>query len=134
MFCFKSFKYCEWICFKLFLFCVIRCSTDNCCDLGLCWGALNLTLPLWWRNKVINPNICTFSLINGILYNGTGKIKFHFSIADHQFYHKWALLTDPDDISGGVKGYLKCDISVITKGDAVKIPPKSERDEDDIEA
>ena len=55
-------------------------------------------------------------------------------VADHQFYHKWALLTDPDDISGGVKGYLKCDISVITKGDAVKIPPKSERDEDDIEA
>ena len=55
-------------------------------------------------------------------------------VSDHQFYHKWALLTDPDDISGGVKGYLKCDISVITKGDAVKIPPKSERDEDDIEA
>ena len=55
-------------------------------------------------------------------------------IVDHQFYHKWALLTDPDDISGGVKGYLKCDISVITKGDAIKIPPKSERDEDDIEA
>ena len=58
----------------------------------------------------------------------------HFCFSDHQFYHKWALLTDPDDISGGVKGYLKCDISVITKGDAIKIPPKSERDEDDIEA
>ena len=54
--------------------------------------------------------------------------------ADHQFYHKWALLTDPEDITGGPKGYLKCDINVITKGDAVKIPPKSERDEDDIEA
>lgn len=53
---------------------------------------------------------------------------------DHQFYHKWALLTDPDDVTGGPKGYLKCDINVITKGDAVKIPPKSERDEDDIEA
>ena len=58
---------------------------------------------------------------------------FHV-IPDHQFYHKWALLTDPDDITGGPKGYLKCDINVITKGDAVKIPPKSERDEDDIEA
>ena len=58
----------------------------------------------------------------------------HFCFSDHQFYHKWALLTDPDDISGGVKGYLKCDISVITKGDVIKIPPKSERDEDDIEA
>ncbi|XP_076628524.1 otoferlin isoform X2 [Colletes latitarsis] len=52
---------------------------------------------------------------------------------DHQFYHKWALLTDPDDVAGGPKGYLKCDISVIGKGDTVKIPPKSEKDEDDIE-
>ena len=59
---------------------------------------------------------------------------FLISPPDHQFYHKWALLTDPDDTSGGPKGYLKCDISVITKGDAIKIPPKSERDEDDIEA
>lgn len=58
---------------------------------------------------------------------------FQFPL-DHQFYHKWALLTDPDDITGGPKGYLKCDINVITKGDPVKIPPKSERDEDDIEA
>ncbi|CAH1099081.1 unnamed protein product [Psylliodes chrysocephalus] len=53
---------------------------------------------------------------------------------DHQFFHKWALLTDPDDIAGGPKGYLKCDISVIGKGDSVKVPPKSEKDEDDIEA
>merc|ERR1711894_443490 len=60
--------------------------------------------------------------------------RIFFTIVDHQFYHKWALLTDPDDITGGPKGYLKCDINVITKGDAVKIPPKSERDEDDIEA
>ena len=54
--------------------------------------------------------------------------------SDRQFYHKWAVLTDPDDIAGGPKGYLKCDISIIAKGDAVKIPTKSERDEDDIEA
>ncbi|KAG7313636.1 hypothetical protein JYU34_000794 [Plutella xylostella] len=51
-----------------------------------------------------------------------------------QFFHKWALLTDPDDVASGAKGYLKCDISVIGKGDAVKIPAKSEKDEDDIEA
>ncbi|XP_072153878.1 otoferlin [Bemisia tabaci] len=53
---------------------------------------------------------------------------------DHQFYHRWALLTDPEDIAGGPKGYLKCDISVVGKGDSVKVPPKSEKDEDDIEA
>lgn len=53
---------------------------------------------------------------------------------DRQFYHKWALLTDPEDVVAGAKGYLKCDISVIGKGDTVKIPQKSEKDEDDIEA
>lgn len=36
-------------------------------------------------------------------------------------------------MAGGPKGYLKCDVSVIGKGDTVKIPPKSEKDEDDIE-
>ena len=53
---------------------------------------------------------------------------------DHQFYHKWALLTDPEDFISGPKGYLKCDIGIIGKGDTVKIPPKSEKDPDDIEA
>ncbi|XP_077301198.1 ferlin family C2 domain-containing myoferlin misfire [Arctopsyche grandis] len=52
---------------------------------------------------------------------------------DHQFYHKWAMLTDPSDPASGAKGYLKCDISIIGKGNTVNIPPKSERDEDDIE-
>ncbi|XP_017781557.1 PREDICTED: otoferlin-like isoform X2 [Nicrophorus vespilloides] len=61
-------------------------------------------------------------------------VKTVYDAPDHQFYHKWALLTDPDDIAGGPKGYLKCDISVIGKGDSVKVPPKSEKDEDDIEA
>lgn len=31
------------------------------------------------------------------------------------------MLTDPDDINGGVKGYLKCDIAVVGKGDSVKV-------------
>ncbi|XP_026730449.1 otoferlin-like isoform X2 [Trichoplusia ni] len=57
-----------------------------------------------------------------------------WSQPDRQFYHKWALLTDPEDVAAGAKGYLKCDISVIGKGDTIKIPPKSEKDEDDIEA
>ncbi|KAK7100137.1 hypothetical protein V1264_023132 [Littorina saxatilis] len=57
-----------------------------------------------------------------------------YKARDHQFFHKWAMLTDPEDINGGVKGYLKCDIAVIGKGDSVKVPPKSDKDEDDIEA
>ncbi|BFZ16669.1 hypothetical protein BsWGS_19709 [Bradybaena similaris] len=58
-----------------------------------------------------------------------------YSQKDHQFYHKWAMLTDPNDISAGVKGYLKCDIAVIGKGDSIKqVPPKSDKEDDDIEA
>ena len=60
------------------------------------------------------------------------RMKFWYFL-DHQFYHKWAVLTDPDDIAGGPKGYLKCDISVCGKGDTVKIPPKPEKDDNDIE-
>lgn len=44
------------------------------------------------------------------------------------------MLTDPDDFISGPKGYLKCDIGIIGKGDTVKIPAKSEKDLDDIEA
>ena len=64
----------------------------------------------------------------------------------------WAVLTDPDDTAGSCKGYIKCDISIITKvstskvlislfnmfqtnqGDAVKIPNKTDNDDDDIES
>ncbi|XP_050432533.1 otoferlin-like isoform X3 [Adelges cooleyi] len=86
--------------------------------------------------------IITLSVLHSkkILRSGTvvGSFKIDlctvYNTPEHQFYHKWALLTDPDDIAGGPKGYLKCDISVIGKGDTIKIPPKTEKDEDDIEA
>uniref|UniRef100_A0A4W6EXB8 Otoferlin n=1 Tax=Lates calcarifer TaxID=8187 RepID=A0A4W6EXB8_LATCA len=57
-----------------------------------------------------------------------------YSQPEHQFYHKWALLSDPDDITAGCKGYVKCDIAVVAKGDTIKTPHKAnESDEDDIE-
>ncbi|GAB6022296.1 hypothetical protein CHUAL_006419 [Chamberlinius hualienensis] len=56
-----------------------------------------------------------------------------WSQRDKQFFHKWAILTDPQDPIGIPKGYIKCDISVIGKGDTIKIPQKSAKDEDDIE-
>lgn len=31
------------------------------------------------------------------------------------------MLTDPEDISSGPKGYLKCDIAVYGKGDNIKV-------------
>ncbi|XP_078397631.1 otoferlin isoform X1 [Cetorhinus maximus] len=57
-----------------------------------------------------------------------------YSQPEHQFYHKWAIICDPGDITAGVKGYVKCDIAVVGKGDNIKTPHKSnETDEDDIE-
>lgn len=44
------------------------------------------------------------------------------------------MLSDPDDITAGCKGYVKCDIAVVAKGDTIKTPHKAnESDEDDIE-
>lgn len=55
-------------------------------------------------------------------------------LSEHQFYHKWAMLSDPADITAGCKGYVKCDIAVVGKGDNIKTPHKAnETDEDDIE-
>ncbi|XP_078131129.1 otoferlin isoform X5 [Sander vitreus] len=57
-----------------------------------------------------------------------------YSQPEHQFYHKWAILADPEDITAGCKGYVKCDIAVVGKGDNIKTPHKAnETDEDDIE-
>uniref|UniRef100_A0A7N8WNY0 Otoferlin a n=1 Tax=Mastacembelus armatus TaxID=205130 RepID=A0A7N8WNY0_9TELE len=58
----------------------------------------------------------------------------HEGSGQHQFYHKWAILSDPDDITAGCKGYVKCDIAVVGKGDNIKTPHKAnETDEDDVE-
>uniref|UniRef100_A0A3P8YY06 Otoferlin n=1 Tax=Esox lucius TaxID=8010 RepID=A0A3P8YY06_ESOLU len=80
------------------------------------------------------------SLPKNLLRSGTlvGSFKLDvgtvYSQPEHQFFHKWALLSDPDDITAGCKGYVKCDIAVVGKGDNIKTPHKStETDEDDIE-
>ncbi|XP_051887398.1 fer-1-like protein 4 isoform X2 [Pristis pectinata] len=36
---------------------------------------------------------------------------------DHGFYQKWAILTDPKDTKSGIKGFVKCTITVLGKGD-----------------
>uniref|UniRef100_A0A665X0U7 C2 domain-containing protein n=1 Tax=Echeneis naucrates TaxID=173247 RepID=A0A665X0U7_ECHNA len=51
----------------------------------------------------------------------------------HQFTNKWATLTNPGNISTGVKGYVKCDISVSAKGDAVQPGPKGSDAEEQID-
>ncbi|XP_055360624.1 dysferlin isoform X3 [Betta splendens] len=53
----------------------------------------------------------------------------------HCFLRKWLLLCDPDDLSAGVKGYLKVSLLVLAAGDE---PPADKRegaeDKEDIEA
>ncbi|KAK5860785.1 hypothetical protein PBY51_022243 [Eleginops maclovinus] len=51
----------------------------------------------------------------------------------HQFINKWAMLTNPVDISTGVKGYIKCDISVSAKGDSMQPGPKASDAEEQID-
>ncbi|XP_053469548.1 otoferlin isoform X2 [Ictalurus furcatus] len=91
---------------------------------------------------VMFDKIMKISVIHSknILRSGTliGTFKLDigtiYAQPEHQFYHKWAMLTDPDDITAGCKGYVKCDIAVVGKGDTVKTPHKSgEIDDDDIE-
>ncbi|KAM8858333.1 fer-1-like protein 6 [Synchiropus picturatus] len=50
-----------------------------------------------------------------------------------QFVNKWAMLTNPADISTGIKGYVKCDISVTAKGDAVQPGAKTHDSEEQID-
>ncbi len=42
------------------------------------------------------------------------------------------MLLDPGDIADGPKGFIKCDISVIGKGDQLRAP-KADKDENNIE-
>lgn len=53
--------------------------------------------------------------------------------AGHQFINKWAMLTDPGDLSTGVKGYVKCDISISEKGDTIQPGPKQSDAEEQID-
>ncbi|XP_036397952.1 otoferlin-like [Megalops cyprinoides] len=91
---------------------------------------------------VMFDKILKLSVIHSknLLRSGTlvGQFKLDvgtvYAQPEHQFYHKWAFLSDPDDITAGCKGYIKCDIAVMGKGDNIKTPHKAnETDEDDIE-
>ncbi|XP_034756061.1 otoferlin isoform X15 [Etheostoma cragini] len=92
--------------------------------------------------EVMFDKIIKLSVIHSknLLRSGTlvGTFKMDvgtvYSQPEHQFYHKWAILSDPEDITAGCKGYVKCDIAVVGKGDNIKTPHKAnETDEDDIE-
>ncbi|TRY99590.1 hypothetical protein DNTS_007906 [Danionella cerebrum] len=85
-----------------------------------------------YYNEVIHSkNLLRSGTLVGTFKLDVGTV---YTQPEHQFHHKWAMLSDPDDITTGCKGYVKCDIAVVGKGDNIKTPHKaSEIDEDDIE-
>ncbi|NXP81229.1 FR1L4 protein, partial [Ramphastos sulfuratus] len=57
-----------------------------------------------------------------------------YSQPDHRFFQKWAVINDPTDTRAGVKGFVKCNISVTARGDAVgSLPTSSSSRDEDIE-
>ncbi|XP_037022357.2 fer-1-like protein 6 [Artibeus jamaicensis] len=85
-------------------------------------------------DKIIKISVFHHKLIGSVLI-GAFKVDLGtvYNQPGHQFCDKWALLTDPGDIRTGTKGYLKCDISVIGKGDVLKTNPKTPDAEEQIE-
>ncbi|KAJ6663116.1 hypothetical protein lerEdw1_010709 [Lerista edwardsae] len=85
-------------------------------------------------DKIIKISVMHNKLIGSILI-GSFKVDLGtvYNQPGHQFCDKWALLTDPADIRTGVKGYLKCDISVAGKGDTIQAVQKASDAEEQIE-
>uniref|UniRef100_A0A8B9QRD2 Otoferlin n=1 Tax=Anas platyrhynchos TaxID=8839 RepID=A0A8B9QRD2_ANAPL len=86
--------------------------------------------------KIYSPVIHSKNLLRSGTLVGSFKMDVGtvYTQPEHQFYHKWAILSDPEDLTAGLKGYLKCDIAVVGKGDNIKTPHKAnETEEDDIE-
>lgn len=54
--------------------------------------------------------------------------------SDHRFLQKWAVMTDSKDTRAGIKGFVKCNMTVVTKGDPMTAPPSATSSQnDDIE-
>lgn len=71
------------------------------------------------------------SAIVGVFKLDVGTV---YAQVDHQFYQKWAVLTDPEDVQSGAKGYLKCSIGVCSKGETLRVLPQLEKGDDDIDS
>ncbi|XP_053551406.1 fer-1-like protein 4 [Bombina bombina] len=57
----------------------------------------------------------TFKIDAGTVYNQP----------DHRFLQKWAVITDPKDTRAGIKGFVKCNLSVLSRGDPMTAPPST---------
>ncbi|XP_072112884.1 dysferlin isoform X1 [Mobula birostris] len=57
-----------------------------------------------------------------------------YSEPKHAFLRKWLLLSDPDDLAAGAKGYLKVNLIVLATGDEAPLEKKDASDDkEDIE-
>ncbi|KAM6949272.1 LOW QUALITY PROTEIN: dysferlin [Aplochiton taeniatus] len=74
------------------------------------------------RSMRTDSVIGAFKLDVGVVYNEHR----------HAFLRKWLLLADPDDISAGVRGYLKVSLFVLAAGDEAPVE-KCVEDKEDIE-
>ncbi|XP_053322427.1 fer-1-like protein 6 [Spea bombifrons] len=85
-------------------------------------------------DKIIKLSVMHNKLIGSVLI-GSCRLDLGtvYNEPGHQFFDKWAVLTDPADIRTGVKGYLKCDITVAGKGDSVQSSQKISDSEEQIE-
>ncbi|TRY91493.1 hypothetical protein DNTS_029472 [Danionella cerebrum] len=87
-------------------------------------------------DKVIEISVVHKKIL-AFLMSHIGSFKIDISTVyqqpDHRFYQKWAPLTDPKDTRSGIKGYVKCTVSVVMKGDPMGMvslaPPGSQNDD-----
>ncbi|KXJ28708.1 Myoferlin [Exaiptasia diaphana] len=72
---------------------------------------------------------------NAMIGTFSSDVGFFYDQKDHSVIRRWLLLTDPEDIMAGPKGYLKVTVMVLGPGD--EAPEVSESagqdDEDDLE-
>ncbi|KAJ8954919.1 hypothetical protein NQ318_016859, partial [Aromia moschata] len=80
--------------------------------------------------KMMNKNMM-LTVIRPRSISRTRKILGYFTLdigivwaqKNHQFYHKWGILsTSKNDAFSGPRGYIKVDISILVKGEVPKIP------------
>uniref|UniRef100_A0A8C8M032 C2 domain-containing protein n=1 Tax=Oncorhynchus tshawytscha TaxID=74940 RepID=A0A8C8M032_ONCTS len=122
-------------CFFLFLFCSFSQVNVNVLEAQKLVG-VNINPAVYIRVGEVKKKTATQKSTNCPFYNEVGYLTlslrgveytlntiFSLSVAtEHRFYQKWAPLTDPSDTRTGIKGFVKCTLSVVMKGDAMGMP------------
>lgn len=109
---------------------------------GYCVGTFKIDVGTVYAQPGKHMDVCT---VVCYLLSLTGYLRIRFgfarfmhtnhvlTVSGHQFINKWAKLTNPADIHTGVKGHLKCDISISGKGDVARPSQKFSDAEEQIE-